>query len=362
MPRPLSLALGLWLACLLPSPAAAFDLEACAGDSELDYICGVERPEDLVVLPASDWVVASGFAPGAGLKLVNANTHEARFWYTGSADQIEPLANTFPTCPGPPDPRLFHTRGLSLRHNADGSMRLLAVNHGGREAIEVFDITLAADEPRLLWRGCLLMPEGQVANSVTAFSDGTVLATVLTRPGTTIGDFMLGRVTGVVWQWRPGDDGFTELPGTRLPGNNGIETDPDQTHFYVVSFGLHAVAKFDRRDPSAPLAMIVAPDFMPDNLRWSEGRLLLTGMRLDEPACGGLRQVVDGVADPMLCHRGWVVGELLPDEGRIATVAYGRPQPGFNGHSVAVLRAGELWMGSFQSDRIAIVRDWAKGE
>jgi hypothetical protein len=227
--------------------------------------------------------------------------------------------------------------------------------------VEVFDVKLTGGAPKLAWRGCIPMPPGQVANSVASFADGTILATVLTRPGTTIGQFMLGQVTGAVWQWQPGESGFALLPGTQLPGNNGIETDPDQRHFYVVSFGLHAVAVFDRGDTSSPQAIVTAPDFMPDNIRFSEGRLLLAGMRLDEPACGGLRPVVDGVADPMLCHRGWVVGELLRHEGRIATFAYGHPQPGFNGHSVAIIWRDELWLGSFQSDRVAIAAAGAVG-
>lgn len=352
MIRALSCIAALWLACPAGSPAAAQD---CPADSQLAYICGLDRPEDLVVIPGTRWLVASSFVPGGGIRLIDGEARTARRWFAGSADQIAPLADGLPACPGPPDPTLLHTRGLSLRPLADGRWRLLAVNHGGREAIELFDLSLAGGEPQITWRGCLPMPPGQVANSVAAFADGTVLATVLTRPGTTIGDFMLGHTTGAVWQWRPGEAGFSELRGTQLPGNNGIETDPDQRHFYVVSFGLHAVAVFDRHDTAAPVSVITAPDFMPDNIRWSDGRLLLAGMRLDEPACGGLRQVVDGVADPMLCHRGWVVGELHRDQGRIATLAYGHPQPGFNGHSVAIAWRGEIWLGSFQSDRVAIV-------
>jgi hypothetical protein len=115
---------------------------------------------------------------------------------------------------------------------------------------------------RCSWRGCLPLPPGQVANSVGVFADGTVLVTVLTRPGTAIADFVQGRVTGGVWQWQPGERGFTLLPGTELPGNNGIETDPDQRHFYVVAFGWHAVVVYDRRDTAHPLARIVAADFM----------------------------------------------------------------------------------------------------
>ena len=65
---------------------------------------------------------------------------------------------------------------------------------------------------------------------------------------------------------------------------------------------------------------------------------------------------VAGKADPMLCHRGWSVGQVDLARRRIATIAYGRPRPGFNGLSAAAWVNGELWLGSFQSDRLAIVR------
>ncbi len=143
-------------------------------------------------------------------------------------------------------------------------------------------------------------PAGQVGNSVASFADGTILVTVLTRPGTSIADFVEGRNTGVVLRWRPGSTSFAPMPGTELPGNNGLEVDPDERHFYVVAFGWHAVAVFDRERTEGPDRVISAPDFMPDNLHWTQGRLLLAGMRYDEPACGGTRKVIDGVADPML--------------------------------------------------------------
>ncbi|ATY31049.1 SMP-30/gluconolactonase/LRE family protein [Sphingomonas psychrotolerans] len=329
---------------------------ACVSDPQLDYVCGPEKPEDLLALPGTEWLIASGFAPGAGLKIVHVPTRRFERWYAGTPDQIAWDRRAFAGCPGPVDPALFNARGLSLRETGPGRWRLLVVNHGGRESIEVFDIEARSGRPRLRWRGCLVMPEGQVGNSVASFADGTILVTVLTRPGTTIADFVEGRVTGGVWQHDPRDEGFRLLPGTELPGNNGLETDPDGRHFYVVAFGWHAVLVFDRRDTRIPAARIEVPDFMPDNIHWSGTRLLLAGMRLDEPACGGLRRIVDGVADPMLCHRGWVVGELDRSTRRVATVAYGPPQPGFNGLSAATIASGELWLGSFQSNRLAIVR------
>ena len=346
----MSLALALMLAVATPIAPS------CAPDSDLTYVCGVEKPEDVLRIPGTPWLIASGFATGAGLKLVDTRDRSVTRWFTAAPDQIRPDRSLADGCPGTVDPARFNSRGLSLRPAGRDRWHLLVVNHGGRESIERFDVALRSGRPTLTWRGCLPMPEGQVGNAVAAFTDGTILVTVLTRPGMTIGDFMLGKPTGGVLQHRPGAHGFTLLPGTELPGNNGIEVDPDRRHFYVVAFGWHAVLVFDRTDTRTPVARIDAPDFLPDNIHWSGDRLLLAGMRLDEPACGGLRKVIDRVADPMLCHRGWVVGALDRTRRRIATIAYGRPQPGFNGLSAATFVGDALWLGSFQSDRLAVVR------
>jgi hypothetical protein len=343
------------VAPLLAVSLASASPADCTPDPQLEYVCGPVKPEDVVAMPGTPWLIASGFAPGAGLKLIDTRDRAWRTWFSGTPEQIAPDARAFGNCPAPLDPALFNARGLHLRRTGKHRWRLLAVNHGGREAIEVFDVSLPRGHaPRLVWRGCLPLPTGQVGNSVASFADGAVLVTVLTRPGTTIADFVQGRNTGAVWQRRPGTAGFEPLPGTELPGNNGLEVDPDERHFYAVAFGWHAVMVYDRRDTSHPIAQITAPDFMPDNIHWSGGRLLLAGMRLDEPACGGLRGVKDGVADPMLCHRGWTVGELDLQRRTITKLAAGPPQPGFNGLSAAAIVGNTLWLGSFQDSRLAI--------
>jgi hypothetical protein len=76
-------------------------------------------------------------------------------------------------------------------------------------------------------------------------------------------------------------------------------------------------------------------------------------MRLDEPACGGLRKVVKGEADKMLCHRGYVAATIDPVKGTVSTLAYGEPEVGFNGVSTAIVAGGGLWLGSYQADRLA---------
>lgn len=342
-----------------PAPRAPVEpAAACAPTAQFAFVCGANKPEDLAHIPATPWVIASGFATGAGLKLIDSRIRRATPWFTAAPGQVAPDPR-YPDCATPPGPALFTARGLSLRMTAAGQKqgegRLLVVNHGGREAIEVFAIDARGEgAPTIRWQGCLAMPDGHVANAVAAYSDGTVIATVLIRPGTSITDFVLGRTTGGVYERKPGDAAFRLLPGTELPGNNGLETALDDSGFYVIAFGLRDVVAYARRDTRQPLWRVQAPEFMPDNIHWDGDRLLLAGMVRDEPACGGVRKIVDGVADGMLCHRGYAVAQLDPATQRFSLIAYGPPDPIFNGVSAAVILGNDLWLGSYQADRIAI--------
>lgn len=340
--------------CSAAAHSAAEADPACAPSGELRFVCAAEHPEDLAQIPGTPWLIASGFSDGAGLKLVDTRTSSLRRWFMGSSEQIQADTRSFPDCSSAPDINLFNAHGISLKPAQGGKQSTLyVVNHGGRESIEIFSVDVDHAEPRLIWRGCVLLPKGMSANSVAAFRDGTILATVLTLPGTTITDFVKGQKTGAVFQWKPGTKAFKLIRGTELPGNNGLETSPDDREFYVVAFGRHAVVVFSRAHPAKPARQAVAPGFMPDNIHWDGGRLLLAGMQLDEPACGGARKIVDGKADDMRCHRGYTVAELDPHAMRFSILAYSEPNPDFNGVSAAVVIGNELWLGSYQADRIA---------
>jgi hypothetical protein len=328
----------------------------CASTSTLQFICGAERPEDVARVPDTRWLIFSGFSNGAGLKLVDSSTRTLRTWYSASPDQLRHDRTAFAQCPSAPSVETFNTQGISLRTVSYERHRLYVVNHGGRESIEVFDVDSRRDEPKLTWVGCVLMPNGIAANSVASYSDGTLLASVLTHPGTSIADFVRGDVTGGVYEWRPGSASFGLLEGTELPGNNGLETSRDDQEFYVVAFGWRSVVAFSRANPSQPLWQMQAPGFMPDNIHWSGGRLLLAGMQFDEPACGGLRRIVEGRADDMRCHRGYTVAQLDPATRQFRILAYDGPDAVFNGVSAALFVDADLWLASYQSDRIAIRR------
>ena len=326
----------------------------CEPNDGHSFICGAQRPEDLARIPNTRWLVFSGFSNGAGLKLVDTRARTMRRLYTAEPAQLAFDGQRFGFCPSPPDPTTLNTQGLSLRTLDESQHELYVVNHGGRESIEIFRIDAARDEPQIRWIGCIEMPAATPANSVATYSDGTVLASVLTHPGTSITDFVRGDATGGVYEWRPGERAFRLLPGTRLPGNNGIETSPDDREFYVVAFGWHAVVIYARDDTSQPLRKAIAPGFMPDNIHWDGSRLILAGMQFDEPACGGTRKIVDGKADDMRCHRGYTVAALDPQTLEFTTIAYATPNAGFNGVSAARIVGSELWLAAYQGERIAV--------
>ncbi len=51
--------------------------DGCEDSGEYSYICGPVSAEDLVLIPGTKWVVASGFGGGASLYLVDS---EQKVW------------------------------------------------------------------------------------------------------------------------------------------------------------------------------------------------------------------------------------------------------------------------------------------
>ena len=247
------------------------------------------------------------------------------------------------------NPKLATLHGLSLRPGANGHFTLYATNHGGRESVEVFDVDPTGARPTATWVGCVLMPGMLAANSVAAFRDGTLLATVLTLPGRSFEDLFAGMSPGAVFKWTPGASGFTRLVGTDLPGNNGIETSADEREFFVVSSGLKRVVAYSRMDPSRPLRYAQLREFAPDNVRMVGGRLITAGMIDEEPACGGAPKKPDDIQ----CPRGWIADAIDPATMAVTEIARGPRAAPYAGTATAIPVGNELWLSSFNADRLA---------
>ena len=321
----------------------------CAPSGGLNFICGLQAAEDLVLVPGTRWLIASGMAPGSGLHLIDTQAKTAKNFFSSDAAAARADKSKFAGCPGPPDPKQVVLHGLSLRPAQSGRYALYATNHGGRESIEVFEVDARSGTPSASWTGCVLLPDKLAANSVAAFSDGALVATVLMLPGKTFQDVWAGRNTGVVLMWTPGSKEFRMLSGTELPGNNGIETSSDDREFYVASTGLKRIVAFSRADPSKPLRSAQLKEFAPDNVRLVGDRLITAGMIDEEASCGGAPKKPEDIR----CPRGWIADAIDPKTMAITEIGRGPAAPPYTGTATAMPVGDNLWLSSFSADRVA---------
>jgi len=301
-------------------------------------------------VPNTRWLIASGMAPGSGLHAIDTQAKAVRTIYGGGTAAVRVDRTLYANCPGPLDPKLMVLHGLSLRAAANGRSIVYATNHGGRESIEVFEVAPDGAAPTATWIGCVLMPSGMAANSVAAFSDRSLLATVLILPGKSFEDAFAQKNTGAVFAWKPGEKTFQMLPGTELPANNGIETSPDDREFYVASTTTKRIYAYARAKPGAVLRVAQLKEVGPDNVRWTaDGKLITAGLIDNEPSCGGPPKTEAGIR----CPRGYVAFTIDPKTMAVTELARGPATPAFTGTAIAMRVGNDVWLGSFYADRVA---------
>ena len=347
--------LSLALIVLLPWSIAGAADNGCDAAGEYAFVCGPKNAEDLVLVPGTQWIISSGMAEGGVLFLVDSEQKTFSELYPADAPRAQQDMETYGACPGSPDPNNFITHGLNLRPGSNGHSTLYVVGHVGREAIEVFDVDANGETPVLTWTGCVMTPDAMEANSVTSLSDGSLLATIPLQTGNTISEALAGKLTGGVYQWSPGDSGFTLVQGTQMPYANGIEVSPDGREFYVASSGLFTVTAFSNTNPARVLRSTGPLGFVPDNLhRDKRGKLITAGMHLDDPVCGSVPQSeefdLEGFAS---CPRAFTVWTIDPQTMQGSALARGPANEQFSNITMALPVGDELWIGTFVGDRIA---------
>src|SRR5215475_8518674 len=137
---------------LVPSVLrAAQNSTNCAPSGNIQYVCGQEAPEDLVLIPGTEWVLASSYGGNGGIRLISVRDKTSTIAYPSASAKERFDRKTYDTCPGPPeeaDKAKFTTHGLALRAGKNLST-LYAVHHGKRESIEVFEVNSRGKMPAL---------------------------------------------------------------------------------------------------------------------------------------------------------------------------------------------------------------------
>ena len=114
-------------ALALLSPELAGQAPAgCSPAGNVQFICGQDGPEDLVVVPGSEWVVASIFSGSGGIRLISVRDLTSTVAYPTASSREQLDAKTYDSCPGAPDAAekaSFRTHGLAIRPGRNSGTR-----------------------------------------------------------------------------------------------------------------------------------------------------------------------------------------------------------------------------------------------
>lgn len=348
----------LWgssLTSIAVASEAPDDGDECEDFGEYSYLCGPVSAEDLVLIPGTKWIIASGFGGNVSLYLIDSERKSWGNFYPAGEPRARQNMATYGACPGSPDPSSFVAHGLNIRPGADGHSTLYVVGHGEREAIEVFDVDASGDVPELTWTGCVMTPDSMQVNSVASLADGSLLATIPLHTGILINEAFGGTPTGAVYEWSPGDAGFTKIEGTEMPYGNGIEVSADGQEFYVASSGLQKVLAFSNSNPTRLLRSSSELSFIPDNLHMgSDGSLVTAGLAIADPICGDVPMSLEFDLEKFAsCPRPFTVLAVDPQSMEDSVLASSPAHKHFSNITMALEVGAELWIGTFAGDRIA---------
>ena len=313
----------------------------CTPVRDVQFVCGQNGPEDLVVVPGGQWVVASSFGGSGGIYLISTRDRMSTLAYPGAAPKERLDTKTYSSCPGPPDATFkakFLTHGLSIQPGNNSVHRLFVVVHGGRESVEVFEVDARSPTPALTWIGCAVAPNPVGLNSVRWLPDGGFVATNFQPRGIDAAaqaKMREGEKNGELWEWHTAT-GWQKIPGSEAAGANGIEISPDGKWFYVAAWGSQSFFRLSRGQ-TPPKRDEVPLGFRVDNIRWAaDGSILAAGQ--------------GGTAPTQTSN----IVKINPETLAARDVIREPATPTFGAGTVAVEVGSEIWVGSFRGDRIAI--------
>jgi hypothetical protein len=351
---PILATLALLTACVgTPDP-----LPAC--DPASGAICDLFNPEDLALAPDPAWVLVSEMphldadseaSRGRGrLTAIRAADLERRALFPLDSAAASEVSEGWGDdgCPGAPDVARFQPHGIDVGTHASGTPALAVVNHGGREAIELFELT-GDGAPAIEWRGCIRLPEGITANDVALLEgDGLVVTNFLPQLDGmgplaiwTLLKISMGGHTGSVLRWTAAD-GFVEIEGSEASGPNGIAARPDGREIFVAEWGQSRVLRL-REGELGTQRDVADLGFSPDNLTWTrDGALLVAGQH-----GGPMTTLPCSALEEGSCDIGYSVARVDPESLEVTRLIDGR-----GAASVALEVEDTIWVGSFAGDRI----------
>lgn len=337
-------------AAVISSLAFGGDNDATPNCDTVDSIvsiCGLEKPEDLIVAPNRRDIIFGQFSENGSLAVLDTVNDSVHKLYPGSDSRI--AKTDFwgdATCIAPS--KAFQPHGIDLSQRSDGSWQLLVVNHGGRESVEFFEVLFTQhDRPRLVWRGCAVAPEQGSFNDVAALSGGGFLVTHMAAKDSQMWELFLslfGADTGFVYRWDQAK-GYSRVVGTDGKMPNGIIVSPDNMTFFVNHYFDNELRKYDLATGEMLGAVSVEK---PDNLSWNpRGGLYVASQHASLFAL--FKSLDPEIAEPSLLP--FSIYEVDPQtmQKKLVVEHDGKPM---GAGTVAVEVDGYLYIGSYAGDRM----------
>jgi hypothetical protein len=306
----------------------------CSAVGDLHFVCGLINVEDFLPVDGGRWLVGSSYQEkSVGLYLIDTAAKTAKAVTLSIAAHSDAM---YAGCAAP-DLRALFTHGLDVVSGRGGTTIVYAVNHAGRNSVEVFHLNAAKASAE--WIGCAVLPAGADGNAVAALHNGSFVVTKFVDPDDkdSLQKLITGTITGTVYRWTPGE-GFSEVPGTRLSGDNGVAVSRDGKWLFVNATGanqIYRVALSGKGERSS-----VKVDFHPDNLRWApDGKLFVTGSFTNAQNFHSLH--------------GWAAVRLDPQTMTVTPVV---KEPGYTefDNATSTVQVGQtLWFGTYAGDRMA---------
>jgi hypothetical protein len=265
---------------------------------------------------------------------------------------IQPDRKTYPDCPGPLDMKTFGPHGLDLTRGGGMHRTLYAVNHGGRESVEVFAVDLSKSKPVFTWTGCVVAPKGFWPDAVASVPGGGIVVTSLWDPNDAdrVNKLTNGQPVGALDAWYPGK-GWTVVPGTDgMSGPNGVIASPDGKLIYLALWSGKQMARIDLRT-SPPKVDTAATGILTDNDRWSpDGKSILVGGQdvTVKEAIGCFESTAANCNVPFKFYR------MNPATMQLTEVVKSGVYGGMGAGTGAIQVGNKLWVSSYRADRIGI--------
>jgi hypothetical protein len=338
---PLSIVASVFAACLLLAGTADPRAAGCDPVGNVHFICDQLAPEDLVLVPGGEWVIASGMAANGAVRAISLRDRTTTVLFPSVSSKARPDTKTYGTCPGPIDPAekdRFRAHGLYIRPGRNAVHMMWMVHHGDRESIEVFELDARARPPVLTWIGCAVAPDPIGLNSVVGLADGGFVTTNFSPRGqdaATRTRMMSGENNGEVWEWHTAS-GWKKVPGSDAAGPNGLEISSDGRWLYIGGWGSQSVIRLSRGQTPVKRDSVPA-GFRVDNVRMMpDGSILAAGQ--------------GGAAPAQTSH----VGRFNPKTMKFDELIRYPYGDAFSFGTVAIQVGKEIWVGAVRGDRIAV--------